>query len=552
MLAISKTSIRNCSLLNTYWTCFSSLLASCVSSNFDSNKFRKIYYCQNSELTQQDIIKSTKIVATKAIVIGSGFSGITAAASLAQKGYEVTILEKNAVAGGRARKFEVDGYIFDMGPSWYWMPEVFEQFFEKFSKKRSDYYELTRLDPSYTIFFGQQDTMEVPAKLEALFEMFERYEPGSSPKLKKFLDEAAYKYQVGMEEFVYKPGNSIVEFADIRVFKSLFRLQMFSSISSQIRSLFKHPQLIQLLEFPVLFLGATPQNTPAMYSLMNYADLVLGTWYPMGGMHKIIEGMVQVAEELGVTIKLNQEVKNITVSNGHATKVLTQDQEYDADVVVGSADYHHIEQQLLDKEHRRYTPAYWDKRTMAPSSLLFYLGINKKLSNLQHHNLFFDEDFSLHAAEIYTTPKWPTAPLFYACLPSTTDASVAPAGCENLFLLVPVAPDLDDSETLRERYYHQIMERLEQLTGQDIRSAVVYKRSFAHTDFKADYHAFKGNAYGLANTLLQTAILKPKMRSKKVKNLFYTGQLTTPGPGMPPSIISGHVVAEEIFKTIKP
>lgn len=491
-------------------------------------------------------------VATKAIIIGSGFSGITAAATLAQKGYDVTILEKNTVPGGRARKFEVEGFTFDMGPSWYWMPEIFEQFFRKFGKKRSDYYELIRLDPSYTIFFGKGDTMEVPAKKAALFELFESYEQGSSAKLDTFLKEAAYKYKVGMEEFVYKPGNSILEFADIRVFKSLFRLQMFSSISSQIRSLFTHPKLIELLEFPVLFLGATPQNTPAMYSLMNYADLILGTWYPMGGMHKIIEGMIQVAEELGVKIILNQEVKNIHVPNGHATKVITQDKEYHADVVVGSADYHHVEQVLLNKEHRQYSPAYWDKRTMAPSSLLFYLGINKKLQNLQHHNLFFDEDFNLHAAEIYTNPKWPTAPLFYACMPSKTDKTVAPAGCENLFLLVPLAPDLEDTELLREYYYGLIMDRLEDLTGQKIRDAVVYKRSFAHNDFKADYHAYKGNAYGLANTLRQTAILKPKMRSPKVKNLFYTGQLTTPGPGMPPSIISGQVVAAEIYKTIKP
>ena len=491
-------------------------------------------------------------MATQAIVIGSGFSGITAAASLAQKGYEVTILEKNTVAGGRARKFEVDGYTFDMGPSWYWMPEVFEQFFTRFGKQRADYYELVRLDPSYTIFFGDQDMMEVPASIEALYAMFERYEPGSSPKLKKFLEEAAYKYKVGMEEFVYKPGDSVLEFADIRVFKSLFRLQMFSSISSQIRSLFKHPQLIQLLEFPVLFLGATPQNTPAMYSLMNYADLVLGTWYPLGGMHKIIEGMLSVAKELGVKVKLGQEVQSIYVPNGHATKVITQDQEYHADIVVGSADYHHVEQQLLKKEHRRYTPEYWDKRTMAPSSLLFYLGINKKLSKLEHHNLFFDEDFELHAEEIYTNPKWPTAPLFYACMSSKTDDTVAPAGCENLFLLVPLAPDLEDTPALRAKYYEMIMDRLEKLTGQNVRDAVVYKRSFAHNDFKADYHAFKGNAYGLANTLMQTAILKPKMKSKKVKNLFYTGQLTTPGPGMPPSIISGQVVAEEIFKSIKP
>lgn len=491
-------------------------------------------------------------MATQAIVIGSGFSGITAAASLAQKGYDVTILEKNTVAGGRARKFEVDGYTFDMGPSWYWMPAVFEQFFTQFGKQRSDYYDLVRLDPSYTIFFGDQDTMEIPANIDALYEMFEQYEPGSSPKLKKFLDEAAYKYKVGMEEFVYKPGNSVLEFADIRVFKSLFRLQMFSSISSQIRSLFKHPQLIQLLEFPVLFLGATPQNTPAMYSLMNYADLVLGTWYPLGGMHKIIEAMLSVAKELGVKIKLGQEVQSIYVPNGHATKVITQDQEYQADIVVGSADYHHIEQKLLHKDHRRYTPSYWDKRTMAPSSLLFYLGINKKLSNLEHHNLFFDEDFELHAEEIYTNPKWPTAPLFYACMSSKTDATVAPEGCENLFLLVPVAPDLEDTPELRAKYYEIIMNRLEKLTGQNIRDAVVYNRSFAHNDFKTDYHAFKGNAYGLANTLMQTAILKPKLRSQKVKNLFYTGQLTTPGPGMPPSIISGQVVAEEIFKSIKP
>jgi phytoene desaturase len=266
------------------------------------------------------------------------------------------------------------------------MPEVFDNFFQKFGKRRSDYYKLERLDPSYTIFFGGQEQMLIPAKMEALLALFESYEAGSSPKLKKFLEEAAYKYKVGMEEFVFKPGNSIVEFADIRVFKSLFRLQMFSSISSQIRSLFKHPKLIQLLEFPVLFLGATPQNTPAMYSLMNYADLVLGTWYPIGGMHKIIEGMVAVAEELGVKIKTNQEVKSIYIPNGHATKVVTQDQEYQADVVVGSADYHHIEQQLLSSEKRQYTPAYWDKRTMAPSSLLFYLGINKKLKNLQHHS----------------------------------------------------------------------------------------------------------------------------------------------------------------------
>ena len=491
-------------------------------------------------------------MAKRVIVIGSGFAGLSAASSLAQKGYQVTVLEKNAVPGGRARKFEAEGFMFDMGPSWYWMPDVFEQYFARFGKKPSDYYELVRLDPSYSIFFGNEDIMEVPAKMEELYAMFDRYEPGSAKNLKKFLDEAQYKYKVGMADFVHKPGHSILEFADLRVLSSLFRLQMFTSMARHVRKLFKNEQLIQLLEFPVLFLGATPENTPALYSLMNYADMALGTWYPMGGMHKIIEGMVSLAEELGVEIRLNQEVKQVYVPNGHATKVITQDAEYEADVVVGGADYHHVEQHLLAPEHRTYNQQYWDKRTMAPSSLLFYLGVDKKLEGLHHHNLFFDADFGRHAVEIYDQPQWPSDPLFYVCAPSVTDPSVAPEGKENLFILIPLAPGLEDSEAQREKYYDIVMGRLETLTGQNIREHVVFKRSFAHADFERDYHAYKGNAYGLANTLMQTAFLKPKLRSKKVNNLYYTGQLTTPGPGVPPSLISGQVVAEEIFKAIHP
>ena len=488
-------------------------------------------------------------MAKKVIVIGSGFAGLSAASHLAKEGFDVTILEKNETLGGRARKFEAEGFVFDMGPSWYWMPDVFENYFAYFGKKPSDYYKLTRLDPSYTIFFGKDEVMEIPARMEQLYEMFDQYEPGSSKNLKKFLSEAQYKYQVGMNEFVHKPSHSILEFADFRVLKSLFRLQMLTSMSTHVKDLFKNEKLIQLLEFPVLFLGATPENTPAMYSLMNYADMSLGTWYPMGGMHKIIEGMVSLAQELGVKIIPNQEVKHIVTPNGHANKVLTQDNEYHADVIIAGADYHHVDQDLLEEKKRNYTPAYWDKRTMAPSSLLFYLGINKKLDKIHHHNLFFDEDFKQHAIDIYDKPKWPNKPLFYACCPSKTDPSVAPENHENLFLLVPLAPDLEDTEELREKYYHIIMDRLESLTGQSVKDAVIYKRSYAHKDFKKDYHAFKGNAYGLANTIMQTAFLKPKIKSKKIKNLFYTGQLTTPGPGVPPSLISGQVVAKEVQKS---
>ena len=484
----------------------------------------------------------------KVIVIGSGFAGLAAASFLAKEGYAVTVLEKNSVPGGRARVFQAEGFTFDMGPSWYWMPDVFESFFNHFGKSAADYYNLVRLDPSYSVIFGQGDVMDVPAKMPEFEALFERYEPGSTANLRRFLGEAKYKYEVGMNEFVHKPSHSIMEFADMRILKSMFRLQMFQSLSAHVRKLFKNEQLIQLLEFPVLFLGATPQKTPAMYSLMNYADIALGTWYPMGGMHKIVEAMVALAKEQGAEIILNQEVKEIVVLNGKAQTVRTADGEYTADVFIGAADYHHVDQDLLTKSTQNYTEKYWDKRVMAPSSLLFYLGVNKRLNNLHHHNLFFDEDLGQHAIEIYETPQWPSKPLFYVSAPSITDPSVAPEGMENLFVLIPLAPDLEDTEALREQYYHIVMDRLEKLTGQEIRSHVVYKRSFAHRDFKADYHAYKGNAYGLANTLLQTAFLKPKLKSKKVSNLYYTGQLTTPGPGVPPSLISGQVVAAEVKK----
>lgn len=483
------------------------------------------------------------------VVIGSGFAGLAAATTLASKGCRVTILEKNEVPGGRARQFTAEGFTFDMGPSWYWMPDVFESYFQRFGKQVSDYYDLIRLDPSYQIYFGPKDVMQVPAQREALNELFESYEPGSSKNLTHFLDEAAYKYRVGMQEFVQKPGHSIWEFADIRVLKSIFRLQMFQSMSSHVRKLFQHDQLRQMLEFPVLFLGATPENTPAMYSLMNYADLVLGTWYPMGGMHKIVEGMVTLAREQGVELRTAEAVEKIRVVDGRAQEVVTNKGNYTVDIVVGAADYHHVEQELLDAEWRQYTEAYWDRRTMAPSSLLFYVGVNKKLKGLHHHNLFFDEDFFRHAVEIYDQPQWPSKPLFYVCAPSVTDLSVAPDGCENLFILIPTAPNLEDTEVEREKYYEVVMERLEKLTGQEVRNSVVYKRSYAHRDFISDYHAYKGNAYGLANTLRQTAFLKPKLRSKKVSNLYYAGQLTTPGPGVPPSLISGQVVAAEIIET---
>ncbi|ARS35904.1 phytoene desaturase family protein [Pontibacter actiniarum] len=489
---------------------------------------------------------------TRVIVIGSGFSGLSAATSLADQGYDVTVLEKNSSPGGRARSFSANGFTYDMGPSWYWMPDVFESYFNKFGKTTSDYYDLKRLDPSYTVVFGEDDFVEIPAQLSQLRELFERLEKGSAARLDKFLEQAAYKYEVGIKQLVYKPGRSLTEFMNPRLLLDVLRMDVFQSFHKHIRRFFGHEKLIKLMEFPILFLGALPQNTPALYSLMNYADISLGTWYPMGGMFRIVEGMVQLAEEKGVKFLYNQDVQRLDVVQGAVKQVLTETDAFAADVVVASADYHHVEKALLPKASQSYSDSYWESRVMAPSSLLYYVGVNKRLKNLQHHNLFFDEDFGPHAEEIYTHPQWPAKPLFYVSAPSVTDPSVAPEGCENLFILIPVAPGLQDTEELREQYFNLVMDRLERLTKQEIRSSIVYRRSYAHRDFIQDYNAFKGNAYGLANTLLQTAILKPGLKSKKVRNLYYTGQLTVPGPGVPPSIISGQVVASEIAKEYAP
>ena len=491
------------------------------------------------------------------VVIGSGFAGLSTACFLAKAGFAVTVVEKQATPGGRARQLVQDGFMFDIGPSWYWMPDVFERFFNEFGKKVSDYYSLDRLDPSYRIYW-QDGEMNVPANYNELKNLFESIEQGSGVQLDKFLAEANYKYQVGINKLVHKPGQSITEFLDWDVIKGVFKLDVFTNMKKHVGKYFKNPKLQQLMEFPVLFLGALPQNTPALYSLMNYADIKLGTWYPQGGMYKIVEGMYSLANELGVKFEFNSDVQQIDVVDGKAksiTYIQTNQQlpiTVSADVVISAADYHFTETKLLPEKSRTYSNEYWNKRTMAPSCLLYYIGVNKKLKNILHHTLFFDTDFGLHGKEIYDSPAWPTDPLFYVSATSITDKTTAPIGSENLFFLIPVASGLQgDTEELRDKYFDKIVQRFEEKIGEKIIDNIIYKKSYSVSNFVHDYNSFRGNAYGLANTLMQTAVLKPSCKSKKVINLFYTGQLTVPGPGVPPSLISGEVVAKEVIKYLK-
>lgn len=479
-------------------------------------------------------------------IIGSGFSSVSAATYLAQAGYDVTVFEKNEQLGGRARQFIIDGFKFDIGPSWYWMPDVFDRYFADFGKKTSDYYQLEKLSPAYRVFFEKDDFIDIEDSIAKIMLRFEAIEPGSSKKLEKFLNIAKKNYDIAIGDLVYKPGLKINELITKDTILNL--KQFYQTVHDYVKKNFKDKRLQQILEFPVLFLGAKPSDTPLFYSFMNYADFGLGTWYPQGGMRSVIEGMIKLSKEMGVKYHSNSSISSINISIDQKVESITvNDTEIDVDILVSGADYKHTES-LLDKSFRVYSEKFWQNRTMAPSSLLFFVGFDKKLKSILHHNLFFDVPFDKHAIEIYDNPSWPKEPLFYANFPSISDPEAAPEGKESGFFLIPLAPDLEDTDAMREKYFDIIIDRMEELTDQDLRSSILFKNSYCVNDFKEDYNSFKGNAYGMANTLLQTAFLRPSVKSKKIDNLFFTGQLTVPGPGVPPALISGKIVSEQVIK----
>jgi phytoene desaturase len=429
------------------------------------------------------------------------------------------------------------------------MPDVFERFFNDFNKKPSDYYQLEKLSPAYEVYFGIGDSTVIPDNLDQIYSLFEKEEKGSSLYLKKFLKQAKNNYDVAVKDLVYRPGVSPLELITPKTINKLN--QLFFDIRSQIQKRFSNPRLIKILEFPVLFLGAKPGNTPAMYNFMNWADFGLGTWHPVGGMFEVIKAMESLAKELGVIFKTNSNVEKINVAKNKVESILVNGEHQKApDVLLSGADYHHTER-LLDPSYRQYSESYWNKKTFAPSSLLFYVGFNKRLKNVSHHTLFFDEEFDSHAEYIYDNPSWPKDPLFYASFPSISDNAFAPKEKEAATFLIPIASGIEDTQAHREKYFDIIINRLEKLTHQNLKDDVLFIKSYCINDFIEDYNSYKGNAYGLANILTQTAFLRPKIKSKKVKNLYFTGQLTVPGPGVPPALISGKIAAESILKHFK-
>lgn len=479
-------------------------------------------------------------------MVGGGYGGLSVAALLAKKGFRVTVLEKNDRLGGRAMVQKSKGFLFDRGPSWYLMPEVFERFFARFGKKPSDFYKLVRLDPSYRVFYHDKTRVDIPASRERTVRLFDRLEPDGGKKLERYLAEAKYKYDTAMASFLYRDYASILDFLQPRLVMAGLRLHLFESIDAYARRFFRSDKARKILEYAMVFLGGSPDNTPALYSLMSHVDLTGGVWYPPGGMGELTRALQKLGKGLGVEYLTGQDVRKILVEKGRTVGVRTDKKDWPADIVVVSSDYPHAQMELLDDKHQSYPASHWEGVVMAPSALLFYIGLKKRLKSITHHNLFLAGDWRKHFDSIFKRPGWPDDPSYYVKCTSKDDPKAAPRGCENLFFLVPVAPGLDDTDEVRERYFEKVLAHFESSIGERVRDHVVFKEIASHRDFKRLYHAYQGTALGLAHTLWQTAVFRPPHQDRKVRNLFYTGNYTHPGIGVPMVVIASEITSEEV------
>ncbi|KUG20562.1 MAG: phytoene desaturase [Methanomicrobiaceae archaeon] len=487
------------------------------------------------------------------VIVGAGFGGLSAAALLARQGFDVTVLEKNEQPGGRASTYREGGYSFDMGPSWYLMPDVYEKFFAEFGKTPEDFYDLARLDPSYRIYFDGGPTVDIAADITRNFALFDTFEESGGEKLRTYIDEGKEKYDLAIQEMLYRDYRSIFDMLDRRLLLEGAKLRIFESLETFVKRRFSSDEARRIVQYSVGFLGSSPRNTPAFYHMMSYIDLSMGVWYPDGGMRRVVSAIYGLARDGGADFRFNEPAVSIPVDGRTATGVATPERFYDADIVLVNADYPYSETALLPPAHQTYPEKYWSKREIAPSAFVCYLGLDRKTPALAHHTLFLDKDWEENFHRVFDPAHaaWPENPSYYVNVPSKTDASAAPEHGEALFVLVPLAPGLTDSPDLRERFYSRILDHLEESTGERIRDAVVVRKIFALDDFRDRYNAYRGTALGLTHSLWQTALWRPAHRSRKVENLYYTGQYTHPGIGVPMTLISSQIVARELGSTYR-
>jgi len=494
------------------------------------------------------------ITPKRIVIVGAGYGGLATAALLAKDGHQVTVLERNDQVGGRARIWKKDGFTFDMGPSWYLMPEVFDRYFSLFGEKREDWYTLKRLEPSYRVLYGKGEARDVSSTPEKLTALFDALEPGAGAKLGEYLKDAAYKYDIAMKEFLYREYRSVFDFMNRRMMVEGLKLKVLGNLDKEVSRVFKDRRTRQILEYAMVFLGTAPADAPGLYSIMSHVDLTQGVFYPMGGLSAIADALYQLGQREGVQYQLGTEVTSIAVQDGVAQAVETRTldaegnptgatRRIEADLIIANADYAHVETELLPPEAVSLPKRYWQKRVVAPSMFIIYLGLDKQLPKLIHHNLYFQEDWTKHFDTIFKKPGWPDKPCFYVSCISKTDPDMAPPGCENVFYLIPAAPGVQDSEEQRQAYADMAISHLEEISGESIRPSIKVQRVFSQRDFSRDYHAYKGTALGISHTLKQTAVFRPALRSKKVSNLLYTGQYTHPGIGVPMVLIAAELTA---------
>ncbi|RQH01429.1 phytoene desaturase family protein [Natrarchaeobius oligotrophus] len=502
------------------------------------------------------------LAGTSVVVIGAGVGGLSTACYLADAGADVRVVEKNEQLGGRASRLEAEGFRFDMGPSWYLMPDVFERFFGDFDRTPSDYYELTRLDPHYRLFFKdgedatptdgtgegpRADRIDITPDRERTKELFEEYEEGAGDALERYLEKSRENYEVGMTHFVYEDRSRLRDFVDLNVARQARGLSLLGSMQGHVENYFDHPRLQQIMQYTLVFLGGSPTNTPALYNLMSHVDFNLGVWYPDGGIGAVIDAIADLGAELGVEYDTGRPV---TAIKGRAGAFLLETPEgpLRPDLVVSNADYAHTELELLAPDRRGYDEEYWESRTYAPSAFLLYLGVEGDVDELAHHTLVLPPEWQSHFDQIFEDPQWPDDPAYYLCVPSETDDTVAPDGHSALFVLVPIAPGLEDTPERRESYRERILDDVARHTGVELRDRIVLEERFCVEDFANRYNSYRGTALGLAHTLRQTALFRPPHRSKAVDGLYFVGGDTTPGIGMPMCLISGELTAEAVLE----
>ena len=493
----------------------------------------------------------------KAVIIGGGIAGLATAGLLAKAGMSVTVLEARERVGGRAYTWEKDGFKFDMGPSWYLMPDAFDQFFKLMGTTSNAELELKRLDPMYqTINEGEAEPLVVKADLASNKALFDSVEPGAGERLQAYVDSAEDAYKLSIEHFLYTNFQNTKSFTHPDVLKRAGRFikHLLTPLDTFAGKHVQDARLRKILNFPAVFLGASPYKTPSMYHLMTHVDMNVGVFYPMGGFYSIIEAVERVAKRAGVVVHTNSRVTKIVTENGAVKGVNVGEIFFEADVVVGNADLHHLETQLLNPEEQTLPQKWWDKREPGPSAMLLFLGVKGEIPELDHHTLLYSDDWAKNFEEVFHKAdgkrKIPNPASLYVCAPSKSDPTVAPKGYENLFVLVPIAADPSIGGSGDEAFEKAADRIIDQIADwakiPNFRERIVVRGSMGPRDFVTELNAWQGTALGMAHTLKQSAFFRPANYSKKVKGLYYAGHHSVPGIGLPMCLIGAELVYKRL------